>query len=262
MIGREVRGIARMSIWTRGAGWATFTLTWAVTAFTTRPAITGITSRATVAIRAWATWARTTRTRASGPWTTWAARASRLVAIRFARAARAIRIAMTGRTGIHALRNEPGAHRSGIVTTLLAWTQLLALGTRSLWLERFLRLLGSRFTADGQAAMLAWRAAAAAVFAHVVKPAQFATFIGWAVPADIPRASLATNMHGRLACLALAKHRHQGQRGWRAFLKPNRPAQAIDLGLRQFLGLAAQQRLRQAHITVTNTLQAADLAAL
>lgn len=138
VVGREVWRVARMSIWTCGTCRATFAMAWAVAAFATRPAITGAATWATVAIGTWATRTRTAWAWATGPRAAWATRTSRFVAIGFARAARPFRVAMAGRTGIHAIRNEPGAHRSGILATLLARAQLLALRTRALGLERFL----------------------------------------------------------------------------------------------------------------------------
>src|SRR3546814_2348920 len=66
--------------------------------------------------------------------------------------------------------------------------------------------------------------------AHVVEAAQFAALVRGAVAADVAvRAVLAADLHGRLAGLALADHRLQGQRRRRAFLKLQFAAQCFDL---------------------------------
>ena len=271
MIGREVRCIARMAIRLGRACRAAFAGSIAtVPTWTTIGA--GTIAWAAIRIRAWTTraaisvWTRATgtaiatgRTRATR---TTGTRTGRLAAVRLARTAWTLRVAMAGRTGVHAIRHEPGARRSGVVATLLARAQLLALWTWALGLEGFLRLLRRRFAADGQATLFAWRAATATILAHVVEAAQLTPFVGRAVTTHITRSGRTTDMHRGLGRLALAEHRHQGQRGWRAFLKTNRGTQCIDLGLRQLLRVSAQQWLRQAHIAVADALQAADLAAL
>src|SRR3546814_4497618 len=95
-------------------------------------------------------------------------------------------------------------------------------------LERVRRLLGRGFAADGEAAVRLAPATATAVFAHVVEAAQFAALVRGAVAADVAvRAVLAADLHGRLAGLALADHRLQGQRRRRAFLELQFAAQCF-----------------------------------
>src|SRR3546814_4182068 len=117
--------------------------------------------------------------------------------------------------------------RSTRTDTLFPYTTLF----RSLLLallERLLRLLGRGFAADGEAAVRL--APATAVFAHVVEAAQFAALVRGAVAADVAvRAVLAADLHGRLAGLALADHRLQGQRRRRAFLTLQFAAQCFAL---------------------------------
>ena len=169
VVGREVRRIARVSIRTRGTRRPTLALAGTVASVTARTAITGIAAGATIAIGAWTARTRTTwttRTRA-----TRTTRTRRFVAIRLARSARSLWIAMTGWTGVHTIRDVPRAHCRRIFATLLTRAQLLALRTRTLGLERFLRLLGSGFATDGQATLLARRAATAAILTHIVEAA-------------------------------------------------------------------------------------------
>ena len=170
---------------------------------------------------------------------------------------------MAAGAGVHAVRHVPGAHLGRVLAALLAGLHALALRARAaLGLEGLVRLLGRGFAADGQAAVrLARAAAAVAVFAYVVEAAQLAAFVGGAVAAHVAVAARVA-AHHRLAGLALAQHRHQGQCGRCAVFQAHRLAQRLDLGLRQFLRLAAQQRLRQAHLAVADALQARHLAAL
>src|SRR3546814_11005439 len=97
-------------------------------------------------------------------------------------------------------------------------------------LERVRRLLGRGFAADGEAAVRLAPATATAVFAHVVEAAQFAALVRGAVAADVAvRAVLAADLHGRLAGLALADHRLQGQ-DRQSVVSGKRVAECVDLG--------------------------------
>ena len=139
---------------------------------------------------------------------------------------------------------------------------MLALRTRALGLERFLRLLGGGFTTDGQATMLARCAATPAILTHVVKAPQLAAFIGRTVATDVPRTRRTPDVHGCLGRLALAEDRHQGQRRGRAFFQSHRLAQRVHLHLRELLRMPAQQWLGQADVAIADALEPADLAAL
>src|SRR5690606_3752699 len=144
----------------------------------------------------------------------------------------------------------------------LALAAALAGLARTLRLEGLVGLLGRGLAADGQAAVGLAPAAAAAVFAHVVEAAQFAALVGGVVAADVAGPAAPADVHGRLGRLALADHRLQGQRARGAFLEAELPAQSVDAVGGEFLGLPAQQRLREFHAAVPDALQAADLAAL
>ena len=133
MVGREMRGVARMSVGTRRTRWPTFALARAVSTFATRTTITCTASRATIPIRTWSARAGTRWARAPR-----AARLRRLAAVGLAWAARTIRVAMSGRTCIDAIGHIPGAHRCRVFTTLLARAQALAFRTRTLGLEGLL----------------------------------------------------------------------------------------------------------------------------
>ncbi|MCW0417692.1 hypothetical protein NB689_003446 [Xanthomonas sacchari] len=104
-------------------------------------------------------------------------------------------------------------------------------------------------------------AAAAAVLAEGVEAAQLAAFVGGVVAVDVGIAA-AADLHGGLGRLALADHRLQGQRRRGAFLQLQLGAQRLDLVLRQFHRMPAQQFARQRDLAVAGALEPADLAAL
>src|SRR5688572_21037083 len=258
VVGREVRRVAGVPVRTRAT---------ATTAGTARAA-----RRAVAAIRAIAVGVERTRRAATGAAVAaartaelLAATAARLAAVRFP-GARAFGIAMTGRTGLDAFGHEPRAERGGIaaVVALLARAHALALLARTLRLERTGAGLRRGLAADGETAVrLLAAAAAAAIFAHMVEATQFASFVRGVVAADITRCTArATEVQRRLRRLALADHGHQRQRRGRAVFQAELRAKHGDLVRRQFLRLAAQQRLRQRHVAVTDALEARDLAAL
>src|SRR5690606_19982061 len=181
-----------------------------------------------------------------------------------AAAALAVRVAVAAGTGLHAIGDVPGAERGGIVLAAvrLAAAHALARLARALGLERLVRLLGGGLAADGQAAVGLLAAAAAAILADMVEAAQLAALVGGVVAADVTGTAAAADVHRRLRRLALADHRLQGQRGRRAVLEPDLPAQSLDALDREFLCLPAQQRLRQLDAAVAHALEPADLATL
>src|SRR5690606_30112368 len=166
-------------------------------------------------------------------------------------------VAVAAGAGGHALGHVPGAECGRVaVRQRLQRALLLAL------LERLLRLLGRHLAADGEAAVrLLAAAAAATVLAHVVEAAQFAALVGGVVAVDVGLPALAHVQRG-LGRAALANHRLQGQGGGRVGVQAQLAAQGVDLLLRQFLRLPAQQLARQADVAVAHALEAADLAAL
>src|SRR5690606_23477450 len=163
-----------------------------------------------------------------------------------------------------AIGDVPGAERGGIVLAglRLAATQALARLARPLGLERPVCLLGSGLATDGQAAVRLPAAAPAPILADMGEAAPLAPLAGRAGAADVAGAAATADMDRRLRRLALADHRLQGQRGRRAVLQPDLPAQGLDAFDREFLCLPAQQRLRQLHAAVAHALEPADLAAL
>src|SRR4249919_3193132 len=263
VVGREARRIARMSVGARR------TLALARTARSTI-ACTATAGTAFAAARA-AAWSaacagRTAGSRTSGPRTAGA----RFVAVRLARAPRAVWIAVPGRTGLDAVRHVPGTE-CGRIAGVVSGARLpiaarcaLSRLARTLGLECLVDLFRGRFATDRQPAVLARAATSAAtVFAHIVEATQFATFVRGAMAAHVTmRAVLATDVHRRLGRLALADHGLQRQCRRRAVLQPEFLAQRVDLFRRQFLRLAAQQRLRQLDHAIANAFEAADLAAL
>src|SRR5690606_27604380 len=120
--------------------------------------------------------------------------------------------------------------------------------------------------AAGLAALLALagRAAAAAarLLAQVVEAAQFARLFLEHGAIDVGGLlSVLADADLGGARAALADHRLQGQRR-RAVLQAKLLAQALDLGLRQLLAMAALEHARQDDVAVAHALEAADLVAL
>src|SRR5690606_30712816 len=242
VVGREHRSVARMPVRPRGA----------ILVMAGPALLAGSAAAAAAATLAGVLAARHAVAARAGP-----PLAAGLLAVGLLFRPAAVGVAMAAGPGVDAVGHVPGAERRRVAfrKRLLAFQPAL--------LERFLGLLGCGLAADRQAAVRLAVAATAAVLAHVVEAAQLAALVRGAVAADVAvRPVLAAHVHGRLARLALADHRLQRQCRWRAFLELQLAAQRLDLVVRQFHRLPAQQRLRQFDRAVPDPLEPRHLAAL